>query len=817
MANFWNDVKHSLHMFIKNPGFTIAALAALALGIGTNTAIFTVVNAVVLKPLSYPKADSILQFMNTGPHGTWPGASITKFHNWQQQTRVFDEVAAYDTSGPGFNITGDRPEQVHGLHVTEGYFRLFGAHLLLGRSFTPQEDAPNGGKVVVISYGLWQRKFGGNPKIVGQSLSLGNEPYTIVGVVGRDFFTDPEADLWVPFQFEPNSTNQGHFFRAAGMLKQGVTLAQANAQMKLAYDQFKRTYVEADRDASFAVEPLRDSIVGDARKSLLILLGAVGLVLLIACANVANLLLVRATGRKREFAIRSALGAGRARIVGQLLTESVMLSVTGGVLGMGLGFIGVRALLAINSAGLPRIGEDGSQVGVDWRVLLFTLAVSLVTGILFGLFPAFSASRTDLNSTLKESSNRSGTGFRQSRARSLLVISEVSLALVLLIGSALLIRTFLALRAVSPGFESHNILTMEMSLTGDRFKQTAGVAQLSREGRDRLNAIPGVEISASTCCLPIEGEFGLPFTIVGRPPVKGNETPGGSWMSVSPGYFELFKIPILRGRDFTESDSGSAPGVVLINEAMAKQFWPKENPVGQQIVIGKEVGPDFVEPARQIVGVVGNTHDNGLGQDPSPMMIVPEAQVTDGMTSLNARIVPLRWAVRTRGDPHLLTALISEQLRLASGGFPVTRIRSMDEVVVRSTARDSFNMLLLTIFGAVALVLAAIGIYGLMAYSVQQRTQEIGIRMALGADRSTIRKLVVWQGMRLAMAGVAVGIAAAFGLTRLIASFLFGVKSWDPLVFVTVPIVLASVALLAVWLPANRAARLDPMQALRVE
>ena len=817
MANFWNDVKHSLHMFIKNPGFTIAALAALALGIGTNTAIFTVVNAVVLKPLSYPDADRIMQFMNTGPHGSWPGASITKFHNWQQQTSAFQEVAAYDTSGPGFNITGDRPEQVHGLHVTEGYFRLFGARLLLGRSFTPQEDAPNGGKVVVISYGLWQRKFGGNPKVVGQALSLGNEPYTIIGVVGRDYFSDPEADLWVPFQFEPNSTNQGHFFRAAGMLRPGVTLAQANAQMKLAANQFKRTYSMTDSQEGFEVEPLRDSIVGDARKSLLILLGAVALVLLIACANVANLLLVRATGRKREFAIRSALGAGRARIVRQLLTESVLLSVTGGILGMGLGFIGVRALLAINSAGLPRIGENGSAVGVDWRVLLFTLGVSLATGILFGLFPAFSASRTDLNSTLKESSSRSGTGFRQSKARSLLVISEVSLALVLLVGSALLIRTFIALRAVAPGFESHNILTLEMSLTGDRFQKTAGVAQLSREGRDRLNAIPGVEISASTCCLPIEGEFGLPFTIVGRPPVKGNDTPGGGWMSGSPGYFSLFKIPILRGRDFAESDTGSAPGVVLINEAMAKQFWPKENPVGQQIVIGKEVGPDFVEPARQIIGVVGNTHDAGLGRDPDPMMIVPEAQVTDGMTSLNARIVPLRWAVRTRGDPHQLAAQIEEQLRVASGGFPVTRIRTMDEVVVRSTARDSFNMLLLTIFGAVALVLAAIGIYGLMAYSVQQRTQEIGIRMALGADRSTIRNLVVWQGMRLALVGMVAGIAAAFGLTRLIASFLFGVKSWDPLVFVTVPIVLAGVAMLAVWLPASRAARLDPMQALRVE
>jgi predicted permease len=450
-------------------------------------------------------------------------------------------------------------------------------------------------------------------------------------------------------------------------------------------------------------------------------------------------------------------------------------------------------------------------------VLGFALGVSLLTGILFGLFPAISASRADLNSTLKESSNRSGTGFRQSKARSILVISEVSLALVLLVGSALLIRTFMALRAVNPGFDPHHILTLEMSLTGERFQKTAGVAQLSREGRDRLNAIPGVEVSASACCLPIQGQFGLFFTIVGRAPANAKDTPGAGWGSVSPGYYQLFRIPILRGREFTEKDSAAAPGVVLINEALAKQFFPNENPVGQQMIIGKGVGPQFEEPARQIIGVVGNTHDGGLDSDTDPLMIVPEAQVTDGMTALNARIVPFRWAVRTHGDPHQALPAIAEQLRIASGGFPVTHVRTMDEIVSRSTARETFNMLLLTIFGAVALVLAAIGIYGLMAYSVQQRTQELGIRMALGADRTTIRKLVVWHGMRLTLVGVALGIGAAFGLTRLIASFLFGVKYWDPLVFITVPVILAAVALLAVLLPANRAARLDPMQALREE
>jgi putative ABC transport system permease protein len=822
MSDLWNDVKHALHLFIRSPGFTIAAVSALALGIGANTAIFTVVNAVLLKPLTYPDADRIVEIELAGPNGNDAVASIPKFHIYQQQTSIFKEVAAYDFAGPGFNVTGDRPEQVHGLHVTEGYFRLFGAPVMLGRTFTRQEDLPNGGHVVVLSYGFWQRRFGGNPKVVGSALSLGNEPYTIVGVLGSDFISDPEAEIWVPFQFEPNSSNQGHFFRAAGMLRPGITLAQANAQMKLAFAEYHRLYPPSNPKVGFAVEPLRDSIVGDARKSLLILLGAVGMVLLIACANVANLLLVRATGRKREFAIRSALGASRARIVGQLLTESVLLAVTGGVIGLALGYAGVRALLAISPAGLPRIGENGASVSVDWRVLGFTLAVSLLTGILFGLFPALSASRTDLNSSLKEGSNRAGIGLRQGKARALLVISEVSLALVLLIGASLLIRSFIALRGVNPGFDAHNVLTMEMSLTGDRYAKTAGVAQLSREGRERLTAIPGVEDAATTCCLPIEGQYGLPFTIVGRPvdPSKsesGASEPGAGWMNASPDYYRLFNIPVLRGREFNEHDTASAPGVVLINEAFQKQFFPKENPIGQQINVGKGMGPPFEESPRKIIGVVGNTRDGGLAHEPGSLMIVPDAQVTDGMTALNGRILPMIWVVRTRGDPRLLVNVITEQLRQASGGFPVARVRTMDQILVRSTSRETFNMMLLTIFGAVALILAAIGIYGLMAYSVQQRTQEMGIRMALGADRARIRSLVVWHGMRLAFIGVILGIAAAFGLTRLMASFLFGVKAWDPLVFVAVPVILSVVALLAVWLPATRAARLDPMQALRVE
>ena len=815
MGNLRNDIQRSLRMFLKNPDFTIAAVAALALGIGANTAIFTVVNTVLLKPLSYPNADRIVSLLAIYSGGGSSGGSIPKLHNWQQQTSIFKEVAAFDFAGPGFNLTGDRPEQVHGIHVTEGYFRLFGAPVMLGRTFTPQEDLPNGGKTVVLSYGLWQRKFGGDPNIVGSTLSLGNESYTVIGVLGRSFRSYPEADIWLPFQFDPNSADQGDYFEVAGMLKPGVTLAQANAHMKLAAQQFHRDW--PIRTEQFVVEPLRDRIVGNVRFSLLVLLGAVGLVLLIACANVANLLLIRATGRKREFAIRSALGAGRARIVRQLLTESVLLSVTGGALGLILGYDGVRALLAVSPAGLPRIGEDGAAVGLDWRVLTFTLAVSLFTGILFGLFPALSASRLDLNSFLKETSNRTGTGFRQSKARSLLVVSEVSLAMVLLIGSALLIRTFIALRAVNPGCDTHNVLTLEMSLTGDRYQKTAGVAQLSREGRERLNAIPGVEASASTCCLPLRGTYSMPFVILGRPLGKETQTGVVAWINASPGYFRVLRIPILLGRDFTDRDIAGAPRVLLINQAMAKQFWPNQNPVGQQLILGVGLGPVLEEPARQIVGVVGDIHDSALNRDPRPMMIIPVAQVIDGETAINTSIGPVNWIVRTHGDPHQAIAAVTEQLRQASGGFPVAHVRLMDEIVVLSTARDSFNMLLLTIFGAIALLLAAIGIYGLMAYSVQQRTQEMGIRMALGADRNAIRNLVVWHGMRLAITGAILGIGAAFGLTRLIASFLFGVKSWDPMVFCTVPVILTAVALLAVWLPATRASRLDPVQALRAE
>ncbi|HEY5255237.1 MAG TPA: ABC transporter permease, partial [Acidobacteriaceae bacterium] len=712
-----------------------------------------------------------------------------------------------DSAGPGFNLTGSRPEEVHGIHVTEGYFRLYGAPMALGRTFTPQEDSPHGGKLVVLSYGLWQRRFGGDQAIVGKSISLGNEPYTVVGVTGKNFVCDVQADLWLPFQFDPVGTDTNHFFFVTGLRQPGVTVAQANAALLAASPEFHREYPNTDPQAHFTVGPLLDSIIGDARNSLMMMLGAVGLVLLIACANVANLLLVRATVRRREFAIRSALGAGRARIVRQLLTESVLLSLAGGILGMGLGLVGMRALLAVSLASLPRIGENGSAISMDWRVLGFTLAVSLITGILFGLFPAFSASRSDLNSTLKESGARSGTGLREGKARSLLVISEISLALVLLIGSALLIRTFIALRGVDPGFDSRHVVTMEMALNGPRYQDTAGLTQLLRDGRDRLKNLPGVQFAAAGFWLPNDVEDAAGLKIVGH--VVEKNCCASKWMSITPGYLSVFKIPVLRGRDFTEDDNTAAPHVALINEAFARKFFLNEDPMGQHISHGKRI--------ETIVGIIADFHDGGVAKSADAMMIVPITQVTDGYNAAYANIQPLFWVVRTHSDPHPFLPAITEQLRIASDGFPVAHVRTMDEVMGSSTARQSFNMLLLTIFGAVALLLAAIGIYGLMSYSVEQRNQEIGIRMALGAERGAIRKLVVWQGMRLALVGIVAGIAAAFGLTFLLSTFLFGVKPWDPAVFISAPLILTAVALLAVWLPAARASKVDPMHALRAE
>ena len=825
MDDFIRDLKHSVRMFLQSPGFTITAVAALTLGIGANTAIFSVVDAVLLKPVPFPDPPGLVMLMNTSAQGSGPGASPTKFNLWRRQTSVLQNVSAYRFDS--MNLTaGDNPEQIAAGRVSVDFFRLFGAPIVDGRTFSSDEDRPGGGNVVVLSHGFWQRRFGGDRELVGRTISLDGNPYVVLGIVGPQFDVESlqpgpsPPDVWVPFQIDPNSTNQGHFFGVAGRLKPGVTLATANAQMKLAADEFRRLYPIGlgPPQNSFGVDVLQNVVVRDVRSSLLVLVGAVTFVLLIACANVANLLLVRATVRKREIAVRVAIGAGRQRIVRQLLTESLLLSLVAGVLGLVLGIVGIRLLLAVNPGNIPRIGPAGAGVTFDWRVVAFTIGLSVMTGVLFGLFPALQTSRSDLNSSLKESASRSGSGFRQNKARSLLVVSEVALALVLLVGAALLIRTFMALRRVDPGFDARQVLTMRMSLSGSRFEKSAPVARLVRDGVERISAVPGVVSAGATCCVPLEGGYGLPFIIVGRPlPPQGPAHGGAGWLNVSPAYFDVFKIPLIRGRTFTDRDDGAAPGVVIINQALARQMWPKQDPLSDRLHIGKGVGPEFDEPPRQIIGIVGDTRDGGLNRDPRPVMYIPLAQVPDGINALNVKITPLAWIMRTRGEPYAVRSVVQESLRVASGGLPVARIRSMEEIVVRSTARSDFNMLLLTVFGGVALLLAAIGIYGLMAYSVEQRTQEIGIRRALGAGSSQVRNMVVFEGMRLSLAGVIIGVASAFGVTRVIASLLFGVTARDPVVFTMVPLALSGVALAAVWLPARHATRIDPIIALRYE
>jgi len=819
LESLLQDVRYAGRTLRRSPGFTITAILALALGIGANTAIFTVVNTVLLQPLAYPEPERLVQLELSSPQGNGNITSIPKFMVWQKQTQVFQDVAAYDLGGPGMNLTGgDRPEQLKGVHVSAGFFKVFGARLVAGRTFSDEEDRPGGPALVVITGGLW-RRFGADANLVGKSLTLGDERYTVTGILDPAFASDPPADIYIPLRADPNSTEQAHYLRAAARLLSGISLEQAKAAMNQAAEEYKRKFPGSmgPKD-SFTAEPLRDTVVGDVRKSLLVLVGAVSFVLLIACANVANLLLARATIRKREIAIRSAIGAGRGALIRQLLTESVLLSLGGGLLGLGLGYLGVRALLAINPGNVPRIGERGSEVMLDWRVLAFTLGVSLVTGILFGLVPALNASRADLHLTLKESGHRAGGGLRQNKARSILVVVEMGLALVLLVGAALLLRTFMVLRGVNPGFDAHNVLTMQMSLTGKRFETAAGVNQLVREAERRVGSLPGVISFASTCFLPLEGGFGLPFTIEGRPLPEGQPFHGGgSWRTVSPRYFEVFRIPLLRGRMFTDRDDGGGAPVVLINEGLAKQFWEKSEAVGQRITIAKGVGPEFEEPAREIIGIVGDVRNQGLNNNPDPIMYVPVAQVKDGVTALNNRIIPITLAVRTNVEPNSLSKEIQEELRVASGGLPVARVRSMEQVRGESTSRTDFNMTLLVIFAGVALLLAAIGIYGLIAYSVQQRTQEIGIRMALGASLQDVRKMVVKQGMTLALIGILLGVGAALGLTRLMTSLLYGVKAGDPLVLVSAAVALGTVALLATYVPARRASRVDPIVSLRYE
>jgi putative ABC transport system permease protein len=819
VEHFLQDLRYCLRILRQQPTFTIAAVVALALGIGATTAVFSVVDAILLRPFPYPDPDRIVLFMNKGPNGSQPGASPAKFAHWSRQTDAVQDASAFRTSIVNYT-GGDTPEQVTAGQVSAPFFHLLGARTILGRTFTSEEALPNGPRVAVLSHGWWTRRFGADPAIIGKTISLSGDPYVVIGVIGREF--DPSEfgdnpDVWTAFQIDPNTRDQAHYFMVAGRLEPGVTLAQAQARLSQSADEFRRNFPNAlGPRGTFSVEPIQKVFVRNSQTLLVVLLASVAGVLLIACANVANLLLVRSTVRKREIAIRAAMGADRGRIMRQLMTESVLLAVLGGAFGLALGIAGIRGLLSINTAGLPRLGENGSAIQLDWRVLAFTAAVSIVTGLVFGVAPALHAARENLSGTLRDGTGSSAGG-GHGRLRSTLVVVEIALALTLVIGSGLLIRTSLALRAVNPGFDAKNVLTMQMSFTGPRFQTSESVENAIREGMDRLRTVPGVDIATAACCLPLQGGYGLPFKIVGRPlePGQGPFHGGADWITVSPGYFEVFKIPVIQGRTFTERDDKGATPVAIINEAMAKQYWKNSSPINEHLTMGRGGMREFeTEPDRLIIGVVGDSRDNGLNQEPQPKMFVPQAQIPDNVNALNTRIAPMAWAIRTRVPPMSLASQIQSQLRQATG-LPTADMRSMSQIVSRSTSRERFNTLLMSVFAISALALAAIGIYGVMAYAVQQRTREIGVRLALGAEPGAVRTMVVLQGMRLALLGVAIGVATALALSHFMKSLLFGVEPHDPLVFVGVPLLLALVALIAVWIPAGRASKVDPLGALR--
>jgi putative ABC transport system permease protein len=577
-----------------------------------------------------------------------------------------------------------------------------------------------------------------------------------------------------------------------------------------------------DTSETVAVLSLRDALVGDVRLALLILVGAVGFVLLIACANVANLLLARAAGRQREIAIRTAVGASRGHLIRQLLTESILLSTIGGVLGLLIGAWSVPLLLAVSPGNLPRVNDEDHVTSaisaLDWHVLAFTFAIALLTGVLFGLLPALRISKLDVNSVLKEASGRSGTGLRHNRLRSVLVATEMALAVILVAGAGLMIRTFVGLRSAQVGLDPHNVITLQTSLSGGRYDNTAKAENMTRQVTDQLEALPGVRAAAATVALPAEGGIDLPFTIEGIPPAKGDLYNGDhQWRFVGPHYFSALKVPLLRGRAFDRRDTGNSLRVLIINEAFAKKYWPKGDPIGQRLTIGKGLGPEFEDPVRQIVGIVGNVRETGVKFTNEAVMYIPQSQTPDGLTKLANSVIPLSWIIQTAGDPSSLSAAIQHEIQSVDSQLAASKIRTMDQVISESTARQNFNMLLLTIFAGLALLLAAIGIYGLMSYTVEQRTQELGIRMALGANRGDMLKLVVRQGVLLSGIGVVVGLAASLGLNRLLGTLLFGVTATDPITYAAVAVILISVALLATYIPARRATQIDPLIALRYE
>lgn len=815
MSGFWNDLKHGCRVLLKTPGFALSAIVVLALGIGANTAIFGIVNGVLLRPLPYADPDRLVQLWHTPPQKQFPGVprfalSAANYLDWKAQNTVFSSSAVYRFWQ--FRLTGrGEPEILRAARVEPTFFSVLGTRPLVGRAIDLSDDLPERQHVVVLSHRLWNSQFGGDEQIVGKTIHLDSDAYTVIGVMPSSFEKPGSVSLWVPLVWtaQEKAVRGEHSMAAVARLKAGITVQQAQAQLDTIAARIAEQYPADAAGWGAVVVRLRDETVGDVRKPLLMLLGAVVFVLLIACANVANLMLGRTIDRRKEIAIRTAFGAKRTRIIRQVLSESLLISVIGGALGLIVAHFGTRLVVNYFGAGLPRLAE----IRMDGIVLLFAFMTALLSGTLAGVAPAWRMSKSDPNEALKQGLGRLDSASGGKRTRATLVVTEVALSLVLLVGAGLMIRTLWNLRSVHPGFTPDHVLTMRIGVAANEFASEGQQVQFYDQVLRRVRALPGVQYAGATDDLPLEGGSMQPVAVEGQPVVEMAHQPEVSVRLLSPQFMNAMGIPLLRGREFTDADTATSAPVVVVSESMARQFWPNEDPIGKRLTM-----TFFPGVVRQVVGVVGDVKDRGLdNQDPVSTLYWPLTQFYAPAAWGRFRAIPLELAVRTVSEPASITSAVRNAIHEISPATPLIDVRTMDDIVAESLSPQRFNMFLFAAFAGLALVLAAVGLYSVVAYSTRQRVKEIGIRMALGADRSDVLRGVVLDGLRPTLIGIAIGTAAAILLGHVLATLIYGVQTTDPSTYVAVATLLVGVGFVASIIPAYRATRIDPIRILRDE